>query len=125
MILHLGVVNLIEGDFLTSISPSERFSSSFLFISQISKPSGYFSRQNIADVSTHIIANVSKIGEAMAAEVSSNSQSSTATGSSNRHPGDLYPPIEPYNSGWLTVSDIHAIYYEECGNKDGSPIVYL
>jgi proline iminopeptidase len=45
--------------------------------------------------------------------------------SSIRRPGDLYPPIEPYNSGWLTVSDIHEIYYEECGNKDGNPVVYL
>ena len=40
-------------------------------------------------------------------------------------PGELYPPIEPYNSGFLKVSDIHEIYYEECGNKDGNPIVYL
>ena len=40
-------------------------------------------------------------------------------------PGELYPPIEPYNSGFLSVSDIHKIYYEECGNKDGKPIVYL
>ena len=39
--------------------------------------------------------------------------------------GELYPPIEPYNSGYLTVSDIHEIYYEECGNKDGNPVVYL
>ena len=42
-----------------------------------------------------------------------------------RKPGDLYPPIEPYNSGWLAVSDLHEIYYEECGNKDGNPVVYL
>ena len=43
----------------------------------------------------------------------------------DRKPGELYPPIEPYNTGWLTVSDIHEIYYEECGNKDGNPVVYL
>ena len=40
-------------------------------------------------------------------------------------PGELYPPIEPYNSGFLAVSDIHEIYYEECGNRDGNPILYL
>lgn len=44
---------------------------------------------------------------------------------STKPTGELYPTIEPYNSGFLTVSDIHEIYYEECGNKDGNPIVYL
>ena len=61
----------------------------------------------------------------MAADNSNAAGLSTATGSSSRRPGELYPPIEPYNSGWLTVSDIHEIYYEECGNKDGNPIVFL
>src|SRR5262245_45473499 len=28
----------------------------------------------------------------------------------------LFPAIEPYNSGFLKVSDLHEIYYEECGN---------
>ena len=42
-----------------------------------------------------------------------------------RKHGDLYPPTEPYNNGWLSVSDVHEIYYEESGNKDGSPVVYL
>ena len=38
---------------------------------------------------------------------------------------ELYPPIEPYNHGWLRVSDLHEIYYEESGNEDGTPIVFL
>ncbi|HVY81310.1 MAG TPA: prolyl aminopeptidase, partial [Steroidobacteraceae bacterium] len=37
----------------------------------------------------------------------------------------LYPPIEPYNSGYLKVSDLHEIYYEECGNPRGKPAVFL
>lgn len=37
----------------------------------------------------------------------------------------LYPEIEPYNSGMLKVSDVHDIYFEECGNPDGKPVVYL
>ena len=37
----------------------------------------------------------------------------------------LYPEIEPYNSGILRVSDIHEIYFEECGNPDGKPVVFL
>ena len=43
----------------------------------------------------------------------------------SKPPGELYPPIEPYNSGFLTVSDTHEIFYEEYGNRDGNPIVYL
>ncbi|MDB5039259.1 MAG: proline iminopeptidase [Bacteriovoracaceae bacterium] len=37
----------------------------------------------------------------------------------------LYPPIEPYNSGHLKVSDLHQIYFEECGNPNGVPVVHL
>ena len=37
----------------------------------------------------------------------------------------LYPEIEPYNSGMLAVSDIHEIYFEECGNPNGKPAVFL
>lgn len=37
----------------------------------------------------------------------------------------LYPPIEPFNTGMLKVSDIHEIYYEESGNPDGKPILFL
>jgi proline iminopeptidase len=37
----------------------------------------------------------------------------------------IYPEIEPYNEGFLKVSDIHTIYYEECGNKDGIPALFL
>jgi proline iminopeptidase len=31
----------------------------------------------------------------------------------------LYHPIEPYDTGRLRVSDIHEIYYEQCGNPKG------
>lgn len=37
----------------------------------------------------------------------------------------LFPPIKPYNSGHLSVGDGHEIYYEECGNPDGVPVIYL
>lgn len=32
---------------------------------------------------------------------------------------DLYPPIEPYRTGTLSVSDLHTLYWEECGNPEG------
>ena len=37
----------------------------------------------------------------------------------------LYPPIEPHRSGHLAVGDGHEIYWEECGNPDGKPVVFL
>ena len=37
----------------------------------------------------------------------------------------LYPPLEPYRHGWLSVSELHEIYYEESGNEDGNPVIFL
>ena len=37
----------------------------------------------------------------------------------------LYPAIEPFRHGFLRVSEIHEIYYEECGNPAGKPAVFL
>jgi proline iminopeptidase len=37
----------------------------------------------------------------------------------------LYPPIEPYDQGMLAVSSVHTLYYEQCGNPEGQPIVFL
>jgi proline iminopeptidase len=38
---------------------------------------------------------------------------------------NLYPPIDPVNTGMLSVGNGHQIYYEESGNKQGKPAVYL
>ncbi|XP_060603013.1 probable proline iminopeptidase [Ruditapes philippinarum] len=37
----------------------------------------------------------------------------------------MYPDIEPFSTGMLKVSELHSIYYEESGNKDGNPVVFL
>ena len=37
----------------------------------------------------------------------------------------LYPEIEPYDSGMLAVDGRHTLYYEQCGNPDGKPVVLL
>ena len=37
----------------------------------------------------------------------------------------LYPPVEPYDSGMLRVSPVHNVYYEQCGNPEGQPLVFL
>jgi len=44
---------------------------------------------------------------------------------STGEPTAFYPPIEPYNTGRLRVSDLHELYYEEVGNPDGKPAVLL
>lgn len=38
---------------------------------------------------------------------------------------EFFPSIEPYASGYLKVDDIHTLYWEECGNPLGIPIVFL
>ena len=37
----------------------------------------------------------------------------------------LYPDIEPYDSGLLPVDERHTLYYEQCGNPGGKPVVML
>lgn len=37
----------------------------------------------------------------------------------------LFPPIEAYRSGMLPVDDLHTLYWEECGNPDGIPVLFL
>jgi proline iminopeptidase len=37
----------------------------------------------------------------------------------------LYPAIEPYNQGFLQVSELHTLYFEESGNPRGKPVVFL
>lgn len=44
--------------------------------------------------------------------------------SESRH-RSLYPEIEPFDTGHLVVSDRHTLYYEQCGNPDGKPVVFL
>lgn len=37
----------------------------------------------------------------------------------------IYPEINPYQTGRLKVSELHDIYYEECGNPQGKPVVFV
>jgi proline iminopeptidase len=38
---------------------------------------------------------------------------------------ELYPPGAPYRSGFLKVSELHEMYFEESGNPHGKPAVFL
>jgi proline iminopeptidase len=37
----------------------------------------------------------------------------------------FFPELQPYARGRLKVSDLHEIYYEECGKPSGKPVVIL
>ncbi|MDO8496790.1 MAG: prolyl aminopeptidase [bacterium] len=37
----------------------------------------------------------------------------------------LYPPIEPYRTGFLSVYHGHQIYWEESGNPEGLPVFFI
>ena len=37
----------------------------------------------------------------------------------------FYPALEPFDSGTMTVDSPHELYYEQCGNPDGEPVIFL
>ncbi len=36
-----------------------------------------------------------------------------------------YPPLEPFATGLLPVDSLHTLYYEESGNPNGKPVLFL
>lgn len=38
---------------------------------------------------------------------------------------EIFPPLEPYETGILPVDEIHTLYWEQCGNPGGAPVVFL
>jgi proline iminopeptidase len=38
---------------------------------------------------------------------------------------DLYPEIEPFDTGMLPLDGLHQMYYEQSGNPTGVPVVFL
>ncbi|MBX9895113.1 MAG: prolyl aminopeptidase [Nitrosomonas sp.] len=43
----------------------------------------------------------------------------------NHHTTTLYPEIQPYQQGMLTLDNIHTMYWEVSGNPAGIPVVFL
>jgi proline iminopeptidase len=37
----------------------------------------------------------------------------------------LFPPIEPYDTGYMEVEAGHRVYYEQCGNPAGRPALFV
>ncbi|WP_424195052.1 prolyl aminopeptidase [Ampullimonas aquatilis] len=60
-----------------------------------------------------------------------NSASTSATASAaSSAPSDsplspLFPALEPYDSGYLALDNLHEMYWEVCGNPQGVPVVFL
>ena len=40
-------------------------------------------------------------------------------------PPSLFPPIQPNRHGMLAVDEVHTIYWEEVGNPNGIPVIFL
>lgn len=38
---------------------------------------------------------------------------------------ELYPAIEPFSNGMLAVDPLHSVYFEQCGNPDGEPVLFI
>src|SRR5437868_14516021 len=38
---------------------------------------------------------------------------------------DLFPPLDPYRTGQLKLDRRHTMYWEESGNPQGKPILFL
>jgi proline iminopeptidase len=47
------------------------------------------------------------------------------TSSSMDARAQLYPPIEPHDSGMLPLDDVHTMYWEASGNPTGVPVLFL
>lgn len=39
--------------------------------------------------------------------------------------GILYPPLEPFETGYLLAGDGQRVYWEQSGNPEGKPVVFL
>jgi len=40
-------------------------------------------------------------------------------------PGAIFPPVKPFRTGRLQVDDLHTLYWEESGNPQGVPVLFL
>ena len=38
---------------------------------------------------------------------------------------NIFPPLDPYQTGYLAVDHPHRLYWEQCGNPSGVPLVFM
>mmetsp|Transcript_7774 Transcript_7774/g.19852 ORF Transcript_7774/g.19852 Transcript_7774/m.19852 type:complete len:368 (-) Transcript_7774:136-1239(-) len=68
------------------------------------------------------------VASRVAAAALSSPTTSVSEGSLGTSAADtpLYPPCEPFRTGWMRTADNeHQIYFEECGNPNGKPALFL
>jgi len=54
------------------------------------------------------------------------SDASDRVGNPTPYPRSLYPEVEPFDNGHFeTLDGAHSIYYEQCGNPNGIPAIFL
>ena len=95
--------------------------------------SGAFRRSAARPTGASSLRRLGALGAAAAAGFAySSSSSSSAAGSEGAPTGQdkfastkLYPPLQPYQTGKLKVSDIHTIAYSEYGNAKGKPVLFV
>ena len=86
----------------------------------------YFARRGASlSLSPPAAALKPLLSSSMASTSDSTASSASSAPSSPGPLRSLYPPIEPYDSGFLQVSSIHRIYYEQSGNPNGKPVISL
>jgi proline iminopeptidase len=49
----------------------------------------------------------------------------SASTPNNARRREFFPPLEPHQTGWLKVSELHTLYWEVSGNPRGVPVVFL
>ena len=43
----------------------------------------------------------------------------------NKQLTELFPEIEPFDSGLLSLDALHTMYWEQSGNPNGVPVLFL
>jgi proline iminopeptidase len=72
-----------------------------------------------------VFCSQSQLYPVYATKINDRTKTGKTLQSSSRDRLELYPPIEPFVRGRLRVSELHEIYFEQCGNPDGKPVVIL
>ena len=49
----------------------------------------------------------------------------TSTPPTDTHLTEGYKHSQPYDSGFLPVGTIHRLHYDQYGNPDGKPVIFL
>uniref|UniRef100_A0A1D1XHZ1 prolyl aminopeptidase n=1 Tax=Anthurium amnicola TaxID=1678845 RepID=A0A1D1XHZ1_9ARAE len=69
-----------------------------------------------------LLPRADALGFPVAQEISASADLAMELPTLNRN---LYSHVEPYSSGFLKVSELHTLYWEQSGNPNGHPVVFI